>query len=167
MAGLSSFSARTMRDCGIGQKIWRDFGIEKKSGSGLAQKTQRDYGKSTKILRDSGIKIVSGSGIETNPQRDTVFTTKLSRDTGFVTFLLYFFLVTELINLLFIYYSYKSIFATYWNTSFPKTFRRNIISSKVPHRFRIAMPMPSSLLRCQKQSRESKMSKTRKLPSKV
>ena len=52
-----------MRDCGIGQKIWRDFGIEKKSGSGLAQKISRDYGKSTKNLRDSGIKNVSGSGI--------------------------------------------------------------------------------------------------------
>ena len=65
MAGLSFFSAGLMRDCGIGQKIWRDFGIEKKSRSGLAQKISRDYGKSTKILRDSGIKIVSGSGIET------------------------------------------------------------------------------------------------------
>ena len=65
MAGLSFFTAGLMRDCGTGQKIWRDFGIEKKSGSGLAQKISRDYGKSTKILRDSGIKIVSGSGIET------------------------------------------------------------------------------------------------------
>ena len=65
MAGLGSFLAGLMRDGGIGQKIWREFGIEEKSGSGIDQKILRDCGKSTNILRDSRIKIADGSGIET------------------------------------------------------------------------------------------------------
>ena len=65
MAGLGSFSAGLLRDCGIGQKNKRDFGIEKKSGSGFGQKIARDYGKCTKILRDIGIKIGNGTGIKT------------------------------------------------------------------------------------------------------
>ena len=64
MAGLSAFSAGLMRDRGIDQKSKREFGIEKKSGSGIGQKISRDYEKSTKILRDSGIKVVNGSEIE-------------------------------------------------------------------------------------------------------
>ena len=63
MAGLGPFSAGLMRDGGIGRKNMRDFGIEKKLGSGIGQTISRDYGKSTKILRDSGIRIVNGSGI--------------------------------------------------------------------------------------------------------
>ena len=65
MAGLGSFYAGLLRDLGIGRKIKRDFGIEKKSGSGFGQKIVRDYGKCTKILRDIGIKIGNGTGIKT------------------------------------------------------------------------------------------------------
>ena len=63
MAGLGSFSAGLLRDCGIGQKNKRDFGIEKKSGSGFGQKIARDYGKCTKILREIGIKTGNGTGM--------------------------------------------------------------------------------------------------------
>ena len=109
MAGLSFFSAGLMRDCGIGQKIWRDFGIEKKSGSGLAQKISRDYGKSTKILRDSGIKIVSGSGIETKFIARYGIYDKTGAGHGISNLLLHFFLVTEL------------------------PYNQNYVSNRVPH----------------------------------
>ena len=63
-AGLGSFWAGLLRDCGIGRKNKRDFGIEKKSGSGFGHRIARDYGKCTKIWRDIGIKIGNGIGIK-------------------------------------------------------------------------------------------------------
>ena len=66
MAGLGLFLAGFGRDGGIGPKIGRDCGIEKKAGSGFHQKIERDGGIGPKFERDCGIWKSSGIGILKN-----------------------------------------------------------------------------------------------------
>ena len=100
MAGLGSFWAGLLRDCGIGRKNKRGFGIEKKSGSGFGQKIARDYGKCTKIWRDIGIKIGNGIGIKKKGRAGYDIYDKTGAGCGIGCFLSLFFLVTDGINVL-------------------------------------------------------------------
>ena len=72
MAGLGSFLAGLMRDGGIGQKIWREFGIEGKSGSGIGQKYCGIAGKAQIFCGTAGLRSPTGAGLRQNIWRDAI-----------------------------------------------------------------------------------------------